>query len=507
MNILHRAMNKNIVLIIGLIYLIYHLITLDISPIVWYDETIINAITRDFIQNGTFYSWLDPAYTKGQEALVYGPTFFFINGIVIKILGNGLWAGRLLGLISGLLILFYFYIKYKDEVFKGLLPYLVLLSFALDPFFNASMHKGRYDTFGVLLYLISLGLIDSYLKSQSRKYLLYSSLVYAVCALTSMRFIPFGLPIFLYLSLGLITNKHPLKSILINTALWVAIPILSYIAWIFIKFHSIENYMAYFQNVKETNPGHLFGSLYIPLEVKPLVFSTILILLTGLWSTGKKLFTPELVGYIVYIILFYIIVGDVGPYSIMVIPFYFMILMHVITRAEWKNHKAGAVLVKTVLVALFLFNGFTFLLKVINLSLTSNQRNHRYITEFIQKHVPAHSNIIGDPRYYYASVNNECLFQYCNPVGFQSEVYNIVTIEEYRRTVFNYDYLMVSYDLLADKRYKDVLPQYLNNSKLIVVDSLVVPTNKWMSALSNIEKGYNFSENGYNGILYKRVKD
>ncbi len=497
---------KTMLLLLCALYIAYHLITLDISPLVWYDETVINSITIDFINNGTLYSSTDPIYTKGQEAIVYGPVFFAFNGFIINILGNGIWQGRLLGLIAGLFILFYTYYKHRTAIHNHPVIAVVFISFILDPFFNASLHKGRYDSLGVLFYLLSFEFLILYFDNKKIQLLFFSAIFFSACSLISMRFIPFGFPLGCALLIYLFQSKKSLFEIFKLAFFWAIIPVVGYLSWIIYKFGNLKNFISYFEKIKDANSDHLIGNLFIPIEVKPLVFLSLLVLVVTIIKLKYKVFDAITFSYVIYILIFYTVVGDVGPYSIIVIPVFYLLLIRLLTLFQSEAFSNTFSILKYMTYGLFIIHTLLFAFKFLTLSITSNQRNHKHITEFVRLHVPPGSKILGEPKYYYAAIVNQCEFQYANPVGFISDSYNIETIEKYRRIEFDYDYILASFDMLSDKRYDKVLSQYQQHAQLVYIDSLKVPTSSFVKPFSNIIKGYNFSENGYNGILYKRVK-
>jgi hypothetical protein len=126
-------------------------------------------------------------------------------------------------------------------------------------------------------------------------------------------------------------------------------------------------------------------------------------------------------------------------------------------------------------------------------------RNHKNVEEFIKKHIPQNSRVVGDEVYYYATINNNCKFQYMH-----LHVNELSQIEKYRREVFNYDYLIYSKRL--DLRSKDTINYYMQHSKLIKIAELKTEKPKSVNFLSRLNI-YSLSLGGYDGVIYKRIKN
>ena len=73
-----------------IIYLVYHLLTLNVSPLPWYDEVVFNSIAHSFAHDGTFFCKVGPLAMEGKQIVVYGPVFFVSSGILESIFGMGI---------------------------------------------------------------------------------------------------------------------------------------------------------------------------------------------------------------------------------------------------------------------------------------------------------------------------------------------------------------------------------------------------------------------------------
>jgi hypothetical protein len=486
------------------LYILYHLFTLSISPIVWTDEVAFNSMTLDWLNNGTYRIIADMQFAHGSNVLAYGPVWFFFNGIIINLFENSPFWGRFLGLISGLLIILVFAKWFKITQKNTLtISTILLISFSLDPFFNANLHRGRNDSLAILcFYLSNFLLLKSYIYDESNnirvnlKFLFVSSLLFSVSILTTARVLMLAPSTFFVFIFILFQSRFSIKYILSGLS-WALIVTVIYLSWIYYGFGGIKAYFEYYRNVNSRNSSFLGGNLLLPIEVRPILFCFIMSLGFVITNLKKNKINSTMIFCLGVILSFYFLVGDTGPYSVYVIPAYYLWFFTLIKNEFYFTNKY---LRYGSLLGLLTFNLFVFGLKTTVLSADYSSRNISIANQFIKKNIPKNAKVCGDEVYYYSVLKNNdkfhLLISYQNDSEFDS-------VELFSRKQFDFDYLIVSSRIL--ERCPNLIKKYQSNSSLIVLDTLRVPHNKLSKIIAPIS-GYNLSSTGYDGIIYKRIK-
>ena len=495
--------NKIFLIIFLLGFVLYHLLTLSISPIVWQDETFFNSITLDFINNHTFNCSADPTIYNGMPHFYYGPVFFTLNGFILSLFGNNPFFARLLGLLSGFIILLTIVYFYKHKLKGNYFFIILILALFLDPFFNASMHKGRNDTLALMFYFLSFLMI---FKNQKGVFKISNSILSAIffslTILTTSRMLIFAIAFVVYFLILFIKETSHRKKIFVNVFIWGATVAILYSIWIFYAFGGYIEYTEYYLLLKNLTPTLLFGDLFIPVEEYPLIISFICLMLFVLFKNWKILTKPDFWFLIVHLIVFYLLVGDVGPYSILVVPVYYLIFVKFFNHINFVENKNRIFIF--IISMLFLFNLSVFLLKSVALSLNIKSRNYSEVNNFIKSNISAESKVVADEVYYYAVTNDKCKFQYIiTPLLKYNLNEHLNTIEKYRREVFDYEYLVISNRL--EKRKPQLMNVYEKNSKLIKIAEFKTQRSALLNFLNNFHI-YDFSSEGYDGRIYKRIK-
>lgn len=62
-----------------LLIIAYHLFTLEIQPLPWFDEVYFASIADNFINNGSLVPEIGSYARNGRPALTYGPVYFFLQ--------------------------------------------------------------------------------------------------------------------------------------------------------------------------------------------------------------------------------------------------------------------------------------------------------------------------------------------------------------------------------------------------------------------------------------------
>ena len=150
------------------------------------------------------------------------------------------------------------------------------------------------------------------------------------------------------------------------------------------------------------------------------------------------------------------------------------------------------------------FNAVFFVLKNAQALAGREQRNPELANEFIKKHIPSGSKVVGEPMFYYAVLLAGSDYQYYNYYNEQDER------ERLHREVYDYDYLIVT-KYHAERDYKKVIPYYFSKSDLRPIATLESKEPKWSAWISGLGFGSfkllsNVEKHGYSCTIYKRVK-
>lgn len=470
--------------ILLLIYVFYHLITLCISPLPWFDEVVFASISNEFSSTGKFFLKAAP-FLRDTEIFEYGPVYFLFTGAVIKFLGVGILQVRIISLVFGFLC---FGIIYKLFNFIGIekkYKFLCITILLFDPIFNSSMHGARMDTTALFFSITSLYF---YLKNSNTRFLdnpyklsILSGIFASLAILTTPRAVFILIPICLLWINDFIANKN--WKILYYKIIWVIIIVTIYSLWFLYAFGSFQNLFNAYKNIADSiNVG-----FFVPILEIPLIIISATIVLIRIVLEGRKYFTTLNTICILSIILFYFLVDDTGAYSVYISPFYVLLIC---SGLKGCNYGLGNIL----LYVIFLFYGLIFILKGCFIFSSYSFREPSHIFNFISANVPKKSKIIGDEKFYYSVIKNDCEFQFL-------EWYKPDTVrEKYQREIYDYEYILLSKRILNSK--PKLFHLYASNSRLIKVAEMD------KSSENNLlfkKFGLLITES-YDCLIYKRIK-
>ncbi len=153
---------------------------------------------------------------------------------------------------------------------------------------------------------------------------------------------------------------------------------------------------------------------------------------------------------------------------------------------------------------LFVFNAGYFVIKNLQIYSSLDQRNQDAAFDFIQKHIPQKSRVIGEPMFFYAVTLNHSDYQYFDLYE------NIEDREKILRENYNYQYLIVT-DYSA-RRNPNNIAQYFAHARLEKIGRLELPQNQLNSQINQfkifgLRLVSDTEQNGYSCTLYKRIID
>ena len=408
--------------IVGVLYVIFHLLTLDISPLPWFDETFMLNIAKNKIDTGAYLFTIAPPYESGNnEALIYGPLYFIISTTVLKIFGVGIFQYRIVGVFFAFLVLLISYFTARKNSF-----FLIFL-LALDPLFLAASHSGRMDTMALTLGLASLYLFFESEKKNNYWLLIGAGLLSGLTLLTTPRaFVTlFGIGFLLLLNV----LRYRTKESILKSIVWGIPVVVLYGIWVIYAFGSVNGLLDYYASFDSAGFVQFFNVRISTIQ-KPLILVLSVTLIWSIWLKGKAFFNDRNIVYLSSLFIFYLLIFDTGIYSILILPFIYLLIVDNFPSFKFDN--------RFVFKALLAFNVLFFLIKGTVIFLERGQRNHEKISDFIGLNIPEGANIVGDEMYYYAAIENNSAFQYYHLYKSINGRY------AYQRDVFKYEYVILS---------------------------------------------------------------
>ena len=487
--------------IFTILFTVTQLFTLDKVPLPWFDETFFASIAHQWIQTGS----LTPQVAVFQEVKLYGPIYFWLTGATIKLLGFSVFNFRLMSLICGFgvvwissLILKHFILQSHEssDIFKQHVLKLWWVLLLTDPLYYLVLHEGRMDLLALFWALSSIYLLLPFLTQTAqqsclpRRFLL-SGILVALAALTTPRVC------FIFVPLGLVLLwqcRQKLHLLLI----WGGVIVGIYALWVGVAFGSLSAFITYYAG---DNPfvstsaveWYMGGVGYIPKQSYPLIINALLGLLAIGFQKRIRLFQPYILIALASIGLFYGLVHDYGQYSVFILPFYYFLVLYGLSQKPWKLKN---LLIYPVCFLLLLNLGYVSLKNLQTLA-SWQQRKPSIATQFIQKHVPKSSRVVGEPRYFYAVTQAGSQYQYM-------DLYETLETREIRQRIqFKYQYLIVTDHIRWRK--PQVVKHYLQKGQFKEIARLKVPPSYWATQIARLGLVSQTEHDGYNCVIYQRV--
>lgn len=462
-----------------------NLYSLNLSPLPWFDEAFFADVSMSVAEHGkpelTLYSNLKP-----MRINAYGPVYFYLQAGLIKVFGLDIFWFRLVNYLAGLgcvvmlTKILRLYFSPSSRFFECLLLF--------DPIFIQNIHSGRMDMLAMLFGMGSLYVLLKTKSSFKLSYTIFAGLLLGIAYLTTPRMIFFALPvgIYVFIRLGLF---HAL--VFSITSSFIVLP------YIIIEFGSIISYFrsfletpVYFSHIGVVSKtGEVFrywhhGLIYIILIVNGVVLATKL-------KEKQRIF---FIGFLwLVVLLFHLLVIEKGPYSAMVIPFYYLLIaisLGLLYEFKWIKWATISSLCITGFVFLSIFFG-----KLLIVIAFKDLRNPTTITNELSEIKIPQKRWIASYEYYYASR----ILGY-NMVGYE------LPYQIDRRIQYHLDSCGAKYMLINKK---DLLSHhflsYLKTNRLEKLKDIHI--NKGNSEwLKTIEKLIPYNPS-YEGALFKIIEN
>ena len=452
-----------------LFLLVFNLATLTISPIPWNDEIYFVDLSISLVQQNGLINTILPI-DNPPFVYIYGPIYFYIQALLIKIFGLKIFLFRFVNFISSIGILWILHRYFRVNK-------LLIILLALSPLFIQNAHSGRMDLLATFFALA--GYIPFVNKNEINwQRIFLTSSFFLLAFLTSPR-VGFLFP-GLYI---LLLSEFKFDSKNIFRILIPPIAVISgLIGWSVITTGNLLGaYLPIFQsNIAQSSDMHM-GVSFIRGHLDDLI--SILFVFFGVayyFKSRNQIVLSMLVNYI----LFSVFVKEVGPYGAMVLPFLVIGLAQINFNYKYFKYSIFAT------AALFMF---IFLGKGIFLITAIPERNYTLVDNFIKTNIPAGERVCSTNEYYYGLLKNR---DFPLMIQFESkESINYLLKESPKYILVNKQfYNSGKLDFLFKKiKYKNI--GQLNEKNLLGN----------ISYLKTMLAQLNFNQ-GMNGVLMEKVK-
>jgi 4-amino-4-deoxy-L-arabinose transferase-like glycosyltransferase len=496
---------KNMQLVVATAFTLlalFHLITLSISPIVWTDEVCLNSITVDWLQNRTLHFTADKSWIGGREALFYGPVFFMLNGGMIAMLGNDVFSGRLVGLLSGLSLCVLCLRLLRTEA--GARHYVLAIGVALmlsDVFFGAALHRARMDPLALLFYFGCAALLFRLLRdpARSRKtvWWVVAGVLAGLALLTTSRMILFT-PALALLAIWYAVREKFSRLAIINLVVAGAVAALLVLSWFVYAFKSYAVFEEHYRVLKtamlynESTRFTVRRELYVTFGIALAAF------VLGLVVLKRAYLTPLVLFCVINVFCYYAFVDDTGPYSILVLPYLYLLFLTTFQLLSERSGHGKWILVLGAFLVFYNLSLFGFRTALLVLDWPS--RDHRKVEAFVNRNVPQNARVAGDYIFYYAVVNNgnpyQMLFSYQTGE-------DINRVEKFCRDTFNYDYMLMAERTPVGN--PKVANLFLKGDSMVPVAAYTTEHSALLWKLNEMGL-YEVRRGTYDGTLYRRVR-
>jgi hypothetical protein len=477
-----------IIILCAVLCLPWYILTLTYYQLPSFYETYLASISLDFIGHGSFIPRVVYHATEAGETLSYGPVYFFLTGLSVKSFGIGMLQFRLVNLIFGFLCI-WISMKILGHKEFGLTAILFLIIFSLDPFFNLSLVEGGIYLTALFFALLSFHFV---LKDGGRN-TFYSATAASFALMTT----PHSAIVIVGVVMILLMNAYK-EDKYKPFILWTVTLLALYAIWVFYAFGGPLEYLDYYIALQkhETETSHAFsaGSFHIPKQEYVLIIIAVFSIVFNLIK--RETGFPDLLSSvsIAVILLFHVVVPDGGLYSVLIIPFYYILVFNRENfRWSFRNPKLYMLMI------LLTYNLSYFMIKSVDVISSIEQKDPSIADKFIADNIPSGSKVVGDALYFYAVKKSGSDYQFFDK-------YATLEIREQRhREDFNYDYIIITEQSL--KQEPEAVALYLENAEFKKVVELKIAPSVLCQKISALGLEINSEDSGYNAVIYLRIKD
>jgi hypothetical protein len=414
---------KWLMFLFGILWVTFHIITLERSPIPNFDEAFFASITRSVQDDGTLMLRMSTrAINEANEIWLYGPVYFYAQDLITEIIGWGIWQFRLLNFLSGVLLVVVI-LNIAKKLSFGKLQMIILVSLLItDTALNANMHSGRMDSLAMLLFTIGMYFFF-FPPSTAKIYTIIAGAFYSLAFLTTPRtgflllILPVGFAIESFWSFNDQSRTGMLLPRLVKTLhlllLKYAIPFVMIVGpfflWVQFRVGGIENYLRFFAENQDLAPLYKIVNLPAFYQLPALALWIVAILsvtrLLLLNNTIKWKFSAEYIDrrivFIVILPVLYICFIK-GGYSVLLMPWIYVVLVYltsylsVCLRSFW-----GRNLLIFACIGIVILNTAIFGIKSLAIAASWQSRDPAHFTKYFKNININGENILASFPYHF----------------------------------------------------------------------------------------------------------
>jgi 4-amino-4-deoxy-L-arabinose transferase-like glycosyltransferase len=475
-----------------LLFLLFHLLTLTSSSLPSFEEVFQASISKSFAETGKLIPGACKETWNAKEDVLNGPVLPLLGSFTFKLFGFGVLQFRIIGFVFGILLilsitlLLRFFISYQKWII------IVVILLFLDPVINHSFDYINADLISIFFLLISLLILIKAQKQEWNYQFLLSGLFAAISILTTPMSGIFLIIIFFVLLFQL--EGEELKKALIQLSLWLFPIVILYGSWISWSGVGISELIHYYKNVWNTKIGISTAQWSISYYDYILIGLSVIALINGIVRRNMAYFNfitiVSLLSIFLYHVLFYLAPSN----SILVIPFYYILLLEGLYHGEFTIKNLGAY----PLLILLIFNLILFSISSIQIISKKDFYDPDKAEAFVRKNIPKGSKVIGDATYYYAVNTSGSDFQLFD------HFLNDEQREQMLREVYDYDYLILSARSIQSE--PKICQLFLRSAKFQRVDEMNLTAVSSPKKLYNVP-GLQTDKFGYNAVIFVRIKE
>lgn len=419
---------KWLILSFGILWVIYHIITVERSPIPNFDEAFFASMTRAVQDEGTLMLRMSTRpINEANEMWLYGPVYFYMQALIIEIIGWGIWQFRLLNLVSGILL-----IAIIIAIAKKLLiaRYHLIVAFLLlitDPAINANMHSGRMDSLAMLLFTV--GIYFFFFPPDSSKiYTVLAGCFYSLAFLTTPRtgflllLLPIGFVLETFWSLRdhgnsgklLLRIMKVMHVLILRYAIPFIIIITPFFLWVQFRIGGIKTYIGFFSEYQDLAPLYKIFNLPAFYQLPTIgIWMLAILVVGGLLMLRKQLnckvnldhIDRRLVFIVILPVLYVLFIK--GGYSVFLMPWVYLSLIYISGYLSinlvpfW-----GRSILNYACIGILILNTAIFGIKSITIATSWKARDPAHFANYFEKINLKEQNILASFPYHFVISNN-----------------------------------------------------------------------------------------------------
>lgn len=368
------------------------LLVLSTFKTIWIDETYFAEITYQFLNGNGFYSQAAFVAEQGAPIYLYGPLYFLLTAIPVKLGGLDPFWFRLVNYLAYcgvVLVMMRYFSKRNLPKWTYLLPIILLL----DPSAFENAVSGRMEAVCLLLALLAYFRYFSVKPSEAYTKYIYIGVFLALSFLTTPRALILFIPLGVLVLKDLIVKRNYASFSVLALAFLTPIFI-----WIYSNVGSLQDYINVYIGGKNFHSGdktyleaYLMGGFNLNAYKIVLYGLLIVSFLIPKRLTNEQKQLNYSFSFIAFLFLF--LVKDVGSYFAYISPLVAFIIFLNFQNSKFRfSHLA--------LLGLAGFNILIFGLKL-SYNYINENKVYDHIDTMVDNHIPADTRVVTDYEFYY----------------------------------------------------------------------------------------------------------